>query len=178
LKLAEAQLQAQAQAQAQAQTKALAASAADIRSQLDKAMGAEATAPGEPKVKVETTDEGVLISLTDDIHFEMFASGSAVPDAQVVKMVAKLAQILKARPGRIIIRGHTDAVQFATPGNDNWRLSSARAHIAYYMLVRGGLDEKRVDRIEGYADRHLKFPDKPLAPENRRIEILLRQDKT
>ena len=30
--------------------------------------------------------------------------------------------------------------------------------MAYYMLMRGGLDEKRFERIEGYADRRLKTP--------------------
>jgi chemotaxis protein MotB len=47
--------------------------------------------------------------------------------------------------------------------------------MAYYMLVRGGLDAKRVDGIEGYADRRLKNRDAPEAAENRRIEILLRE---
>ena len=50
--------------------------------------------------------------------------------------------------------------------------------MAYYMLVRGGLDEKRVERVEGYADRKLKVPNNPLADENRRIEIFLRKEKS
>jgi chemotaxis protein MotB len=44
------------------------------------------------------------------------------------------------------------------------------------MLVRGGLDEKRVERVEGYADRHPKNAKNPGAPENRRIEILVRPE--
>ena len=44
------------------------------------------------------------------------------------------------------------------------------------MLVRGGLDESRVEAIEGFADRKLKVPENPEAAENRRIEILLRED--
>ena len=47
--------------------------------------------------------------------------------------------------------------------------------MAYYMLSRGGLAEKRFERVEGYADRRLKDPSHPLAAENRRIEILLRE---
>ncbi len=45
-------------------------------------------------------------------------------------------------------------------------------------VVRGGLDEKRVEAIEGYADRKLKVPGDPEAAENRRIEILLREAST
>ncbi|MGK3862478.1 hypothetical protein ABI005_15480, partial [Enterococcus faecium] len=56
---------------------------------------------------------------------------------------------------------------------DNWRLSTSRAQTAYYMLVKGGLDEKRIVRVEGYADRVPKTPADPLAPGNRRIEVLL-----
>ena len=41
------------------------------------------------------------------------------------------------------------------------------------MLVRAGLDEKRVLSITGYADRKLKVRDDPYADANRRIEILL-----
>jgi chemotaxis protein MotB len=72
------------------------------------------------------------------------------------------------------VRGHTDARVFRTAEYDNWRLSTARAHMAYHMLLRGGLDAARVERIEGYADRRPKIQSDPLAAQNRRIEILIR----
>jgi chemotaxis protein MotB len=50
--------------------------------------------------------------------------------------------------------------------------------MAYYMLVRGGVAEARVERIEGHADHDLKVVERPLAAENRRIEILLLKDKS
>jgi chemotaxis protein MotB len=46
------------------------------------------------------------------------------------------------------------------------------------MLMRGGLDKQRFERIEGYADREPKIPSDPNAAQNRRIEILLRPVKT
>jgi chemotaxis protein MotB len=88
----------------------------------------------------------------------------------------RIAAVQKTRPGTITIRGHTDARPFKGGGYDNWRLSTDRAQIAYYMLVRGGLEERRVEAIEGYADRKLKVPSDPEAAENRRIEILIRED--
>ena len=45
---------------------------------------------------------------------------------------------------------------------DNWRLSTARAHSAYYMLVRAGLDEKRITEVAGFADRKLKIDGRPV----------------
>ena len=67
--------------------------------------------------------------------------------------------------------------QFRSATYDNWRLSTARAHMAYYMLVRGGIPEGRFDRVEGYADHSLRVPNDPEAAQNRRIEILVRKPK-
>ena len=50
--------------------------------------------------------------------------------------------------------------------------------MAYYMLIRGGVDEGRFEKIEGYADHWLKNEGDPESPENRRIEILIREAKT
>jgi chemotaxis protein MotB len=152
-----------------------AAEAADLRAKIDAA--ARDAAQPEPKVDVRSTDEGILISLTDDAAFSMFAIGSAQPDRRVVQLLAKVGELLKTRPGKIIIRGFTDGRPYKSAVYDNWRLSSARAHMVHYMLVRGGFDEARIERVEGYADRRLKNTADPGAPENRRIEILLREGK-
>lgn len=130
---------------------------------------------GSPKVSVESTGEGVLISMTDDAHFGMFAIGSAEPQPETIRVMEQIAAALATQPGAIIIRGHTDARPFRGSGYDNWQLSTDRAQIAYRMLIRGGLDASRVEAIEGYADRQLKVPSDPEAAENRRIEILVRE---
>ncbi|MBS9479326.1 MotB family protein [Ancylobacter radicis] len=142
-----------------------------VRADITEAMG---QAVG-PQVEVRRTRDGVVISLTDDIDFSMFPVGSAVPDAKLVNAMAKIAKTISARSGEVVIRGHTDGRPFRSSNYDNWQLSSARANIAHYMLVRGGLDEKRIGKIEGFADRSLKNKADPNAPENRRIEIVLRE---
>ncbi len=45
------------------------------------------------------------------------------------------------------------------------------------MLVRGGVDEKRVSQVSGFADRRLKLADDPFNAANRRIEILVQADQ-
>lgn len=122
---------------------------------------------------VERVSDGTLISLTDREDFGMFAVGSAEPSARVVRLIGDIALALKDTPGGVVIRGHTDGRPFRTSSYDNWRLSSARAHMARHMLLRGGLDPRRIVRVEGHADHDLKVPADPLAAENRRIEILL-----
>ncbi len=126
------------------------------------------------------TEGGLLVSISDQSDAPMFTLGSAVPERDLVVAMEKIGKILAERPGAVAIRGHTDARPFKSGTYDNWRLSSARAESAYYMLVRGGLDEKRVSQISGFADRRPQVVDDPLSPANRRIEILLQdtQDKS
>lgn len=130
-----------------------------------------------PHIEVQSTGEGTLISLTDDRNFSMFAIGSAEPQSKTVEVMGKIGEILKTRAGAIVVRGHTDARPFKSATYDNWRLSTARAHMAHYMLTRGGLDDRRIEKIEGYADRRLKIAADPMAAANRRIEILLRKER-
>lgn len=144
-----------------------------VRQQLMEKLKQSAPAQN-PTLEVKQTKEGVLISLTDSLSFDMFAVGSAEPRPQLVLLMEKVAGTLQDYKGKIVIRGHTDARPFRNPDYDNWRLSTARAQMAYYMLIRAGVDETSVERIEGYADRDLKYPDEPESAGNRRIEILLK----
>jgi len=152
------------------------ASAAQLEAQIKQAVARSLTG-ALPGIDVKVTEEGVLISLTDDYDFGMFAIASAEPRPAMVVVMDKLAKVLAAQPERLVVRGHTDGRPYKAGTYDNWRLSSARAHMAYYMLVRGGIDEKRFERVEGHADRSLRVADDPEAAQNRRIEILLRKAK-
>ncbi len=147
--------------------------AADLKKSIDAIVKSAAPGPG-PKIDVKATSEGLLIGLTDDARFSMFASASAEPSPRAVTLLEKVGRLLKSQKGHIVLRGYTDGRKYRSDTYDNWRLSSARADIAHYMLVRGGLDDARFERIEGYADRLPRNAKDPEAPENRRIEILLR----
>lgn len=149
------------------------ASANDLAQEISKRTGA-ANDEKAPEITVVPTEDGVMIQLTDKVDYGMFAIGSAKPDKRVVQVLDEIAKIIAARKGEVIISGHTDARPFKSDTYDNWRLSSARAHMAYYMLTRGGLDAKRILRVEGYADRDPKIPGDPFAAQNRRIDIFLK----
>jgi len=153
------------------------AKTADLMKDLRQQLAPLETSDKGPAIQVEATKEGLLISLTDKLNFSMFAVGSAEPRAEVVKAMATIAGILKTHDESLVIRGHTDARPYKTALYDNWRLSSARAEMAYYMLTRAGVPEAKIQRIEGHADHALRDPAHPLAAENRRIEILLREAK-
>lgn len=130
-----------------------------------------------PKIDVKATSEGTLISLTDDANFGMFEVGSAKPRPELVLVMEKIAQLLSGKQGQLVIRGHTDSRPFRNGAYDNWRLSAARAQMAYYMLQHGGIDEGRVIAIEGRADRDPRIPGDTLAAANRRIDILIKGEK-
>ncbi len=130
-----------------------------------------------PQVEVKATPEGVLISLMDDANFGMFEVGSAKPRPELVLAMSKIGEVLKDKKGKIVVRGHTDSRAYKNGVYDNWRLSAARAQMAYYMLLRGGVAESSVVAIEGRADRDPKVPNDTTAAQNRRIDILIKGDK-
>lgn len=146
--------------------------AAGLQRQIDAAL-ADIKPGNKPDIEVVDQKTAVLISLTDEFDFGMFAVGSASPTREVVMVMERIAKVIANLQGNITVRGHTDARQYHTPDKDNWRLSMARAQMAFYMLVRGGIPEKRMQAIEGHADQALKAPSEPLAARNRRIEILI-----
>ncbi len=157
---------------------AVAARTTAAASRADEAMAtaiASAIAKGgpqradQPLVDVKKTDEGVLISLTDNANFGMFGIGSAEPHPQTVAAMQRVAAVLKEREGAIVIRGHTDARPFRDGRSDNWRT-------AQDLLVQGGISAARIEHIEGHASRRPRASD-PNAAENRRIEILIREKR-
>ena len=151
------------------------AAAEDLRSRiaekLDEAFADGSGLAGE--LSVTASGDEVLISLTDAFDISMYEIGSAVPSRDLVIALEKIGGVLAEQPGGVRIHGHTDARPFKSKDYDNWRLSAARAQSAYYMLLRGGLDETRVHEISGFADRQLLDPENPLSHKNRRIEVLV-----
>ena len=152
--------------------------AGKLEKQLKQEVDAALKNGGGPAVEIKRTKDGLLISLTDKLDFSMFAVGSAEPRRELVRAMDAIARIVKATPGHIIVRGYTDARPYRNGAYDNWRLSSDRAQMAYYMLTRGGVPAARFVRVEGYADRALKDSAHPLAAVNRRLEILIQEGKT
>jgi chemotaxis protein MotB len=144
---------------------------ADIKSELGEAF--DDTDKMDAAISVVPVEQGVLISVTDQLNYPMFEIGSPVPRGPIVLAMEKIASVMSKQTGPIRIYGHTDARPYRSALQNNWNLSSARALAAYYMLIRAGLDETRVSQITGFADRKLKLASDPNADVNRRIELLL-----
>jgi chemotaxis protein MotB len=136
---------------------------------------ADAGAENDLRASVKKTSEGLLIVLSDASSNPMFTIGSAKPTPALIEVIDTVGKILGTQNGKVIVRGHTDARRYKSLNFDNWQLSTARAHMASYILMHGGLDEKKILRIEGYGSSEPLDAADPMADANRRVEFLLRK---
>jgi chemotaxis protein MotB len=152
-----------------------------LRDMADRAMQqiqqaiVDAGAATDLKVSAKVTSEGLLIVLSDQNSQPMFTLGAAKPTPALIEVISTIGSILNTQEGKVVVRGHTDARQYRSGSFDNWQLSTARAHMASYILIHGGLDEQRLSKIEGYGASEPLDATDPFADENRRVEFLLRK---
>jgi len=74
----------------------------------------------------------------------------------------------------VVVEGHTDAATYGVNASyTNWELSADRANAARRVLESAGVSPARVSEVRGYADTKPRVPENPMAPENRRISVLL-----
>lgn len=82
-------------------------------------------------------------------------------------------------PNQITIEGHTDAVRYnPTASYTNWELSADRANAARRLMQTRGVGLKQIAEVRGFADQHLRLPDRPQDPANRRITLIVHAETT
>jgi chemotaxis protein MotB len=90
------------------------------------------------------------------------------------KILRQMVTVIKEMPNRISITGHSEATNFVeSDGNTNWEVTANRANAARRFFMLNNLEEDRVAKVVGRADRELLDPKFPTAPRNRRIEVVL-----
>ncbi len=125
-------------------------------------------------IMVEQTPEGLKIQIMDTDGRPMFHPGHTALTEAGQRIVARITEIIRGLPNHISITGHTDASAFRKRRNySNWELSTERANSARRYMIRQGMLEERVAKVQGRADKELLLPNTPTHPKNRRIEILL-----
>ncbi|HEU0118265.1 MAG TPA: OmpA family protein, partial [Alphaproteobacteria bacterium] len=126
------------------------------------------------QISVDRTPEGLRIQIIDHDKFSMFPSGGAVPYERARDLLLLVGKVISKLPNNISVTGHTDGTPFQLgSGRDNWTLSTERANVSREYLVKAGVDEKRVQRVSGLADRDPFVPSDPKDARNRRISIVL-----
>jgi Flagellar motor protein len=133
-----------------------------------------------PQLLLDITSEGLRIQIIDNQNRPMFATGSATVQPYMRDILRELGPLLNELPNRISIAGHTDAVQYARGERaySNWELSADRANASRQELVAGGLQEGKVMRIMGLASSMSLVKDDPYAAVNRRISLVVLNERT
>ncbi|MFV9997858.1 MAG: OmpA family protein [Arsenophonus endosymbiont of Dermacentor nuttalli] len=123
---------------------------------------------------IDLMDEGLQIHIIDMENRPMFATGSAVIDKNMRKILHILAPVLNDYPNKIGLAGHTDSTPYVKGGYgySNWELSADRANSSRRTLISGGLDEHKIMRVVGMAST-VPLEVNPAAAVNRRISILV-----
>jgi chemotaxis protein MotB len=128
----------------------------------------------ESHLRIDRTPEGLLIQILDQENRPMFASGSARIDGPTRALVQIIALAVADLDYPLEITGHTDAVPFTGRADySNWELSADRANATRRALVTSGIQPARIARVSGLAETRPLNQANPLAPENRRISMLL-----
>lgn len=131
------------------------------------------------QVKIEIVKEGLLIELTDSENDVFFDLGTSELKSNAKKLIYKIGSEISKMPNKIIVEGHTDSRQYNNSGTGftNFELSAERALAAKRALVTGGLKERQIDEVRGYADTRLRNTQNPLSFTNRRISITVKFNK-
>jgi chemotaxis protein MotB len=148
-----------------------------LREEGDKLMKTIAGIPDLAKFKdqiqITITKEGLRIELIEQSEGLFFDIGSARLKPDAVQLLKLIASRIGTFPNDVAIEGHTDSRPYARSGYNNWDLSTDRANSARRVLEEGGMRERQIASVNGYADRRLKNTAKPLDFSNRRVTILV-----
>jgi chemotaxis protein MotB len=124
--------------------------------------------------RVESSRDGLRITLMDSDQQAMFRSGTSVLNPFARALLARVAAKLAKSGAPLSIEGHTDDGGRQSEGN--WRLSGERALAARSALIAAGIPADRFAEIVAMAATRPVYPDQPDRPENRRITIVLKAE--
>jgi chemotaxis protein MotB len=128
-------------------------------------------------IEVNVVPQGLRILIKDDQNRFMFERGSATLNPHFKGLLVALSGVLAKVDNKLILSGHTDAVQYRQrQGYDNWNLSGDRALRARNVLVEAGMPAANVLQVAAQADVMPLRADDPKDGANRRIEVLLLTD--
>ena len=128
-------------------------------------------------VVTRATDEGLVIEIFDLPNAPLFDGETAEPRPVTKAIAGLLVEVLSLTTNEIAVNGHLRALPVMLVENPVWDLSADRAQAMRALLETAGIDEGRIQRVSGYADRKPAVTE-PADLRNNRIEIiLLRRDR-
>ena len=121
-------------------------------------------------INTKVTDEGLIIEIFDLPSSPLFTANTDEPSDKMILLLDMIADVVGIVRNQIAVLGHTDEIMLNRA--DSFILSSRRAQFSRQRLVSAGINDERIARVTGNADR---VPSQQDATKirNRRIEIVL-----
>lgn len=149
-------------------------SLAEIQKALASTSGDAALAdPMLRHIATRITDEGLIIEVFDIPGSPLFDVGATEPNPIFDQLLRMIGRVVARASNKIAVTGHL------APGDvggelsgDPWVLSADRAQVARERLVAAGVEDGRLARVAGKADRE-PTTEATDDPRNRRVEITL-----
>lgn len=130
------------------------------------------------QIIMSVTPDGLQIQIVDAKARPMFDSGSDIIKPYMNDILKAVAETLSSVPNRLSVSGHTDAMVFTDRWDySNWELSADRANAARRSLLYFGVKDKQMAQVVGMADSSLYDSNAPNNPINRRISILVMNER-
>ena len=130
----------------------------------------------QENIQVTQTPEGLKIEITDKGGRSMFKPNTAILEPHTKIVLQKITKIIRFIPNYISITGHTSSepLKKGIKGDySNWDLSLNRSNSTRKFLIKSGLDKEHIGKLVAKADNELLDPERPMAPMNRRISIVI-----
>lgn len=127
----------------------------------------------ESNLEMEIVPQGLRILVKDNQNRSMFERGSANIMPFFRSLLIDLTPVFDSLENKIIITGHTDAMQYKQNAYNNWNLSGDRALSARRVMEQAGMPANKVMQVSAMADQMLLDTKKPEGADNRRIEIMV-----
>ena len=128
----------------------------------------------ETKLKTTLTDDGLLITILNDIFFD---SGKADIRNKDKQLAMEISELLVMNPPRnIIVSGHTDNIPINNSDYDsNWHLSVMRAVNFMKILIDNENLDPKVFSAKGFGEYNpvASNDTKEGRQKNRRVEVLI-----
>jgi len=123
-------------------------------------------------ILTRVTDEGLVIEIFDLEGAPLFAAGTDAPTPLLADLAEVIADASLLVRNGIAVEGHTQAKPVMLRDNPVWDLSTARANAMRLLLLSKRLEDGRIMRITGHADREPVVRN-PMSLRNNRLEVIL-----
>jgi len=131
------------------------------------------------QVKIEQLENGIRVSLTDDLLYRSGSVDLHAPGRTALDKVAGQLASMAAQGNEIDVVGNTDAVPVGRDLGEryptNWELAAARATVVVRYLQEKGVNPAKLQAISAGQYHPVASNDTPAGrAQNRRTDLLIR----